>query len=209
MTAKFVKLVTLAAVVVLSASCGDVVRDGRSPVLLVVKQFQAASGADEKFGGTLLSDVITMVTKPAPCSASAPCASVFNDSGEVILSLQLKDPGSLGVAASPSLTNTVTINRYRVEYLRTDGRNTPGVDVPYGFDSAVTSTVPSDGDVKIGFNLVRHAAKEEAPLRALADSGQFISVIATVTFYGQDQAGNEVSVASRIGIDFGNFADPQ
>ena len=26
------------------------------------------------------------------------------------------------------------MTRYRVEFRRTDGRNTPGVDVPYGFD---------------------------------------------------------------------------
>jgi hypothetical protein len=29
-----------------------------------------------------------------------------------------------------------------------------------------------------------------------------------VTFYGQDQAGNEISAAGNIGIDFGDFADP-
>jgi len=29
-----------------------------------------------------------------------------------------------------------------------------------------------------------------------------------VTFYGRDQAGNDVSATGSIGIVFGNFADP-
>ena len=29
-----------------------------------------------------------------------------------------------------------------------------------------------------------------------------------MTFYGQDLAGNEVTVSAQMGIDFGNFADP-
>ena len=102
----------------------------------------------------------------------------------------------------------MTINRYRVEYRRTDGRNVQGVDVPFAFDSGVTFTIPAGGLVKAGFQIVRHSAKEEAPLKALRANGSIISTIATVTFYGQDQAGNEISAAGNIGIDFGDFADP-
>jgi hypothetical protein len=102
----------------------------------------------------------------------------------------------------------VTFNRYRVSYQRTDGRNTPGVDVPHAFDSAVTFTVTNDVTAA-NFQLVRHSAKEEAPLRALATSNAIISTIAQVTFYGRDQAGNEVTVSGNISVDFGNFADPR
>ena len=49
-----------------------------------------------------------------------------------------------------------------MRYIRADGRNTPGVDVPYGFDGALTATV--SGSTTVGFELVRHIAKEEAPL---------------------------------------------
>ena len=41
----------------------------------------------------------------------------------------------------PTSNNAITVNRYRVTYRRSDGRNTPGVDVPYAFDGAVTFTV--------------------------------------------------------------------
>jgi hypothetical protein len=102
----------------------------------------------------------------------------------------------------------VTIDRYRVEYRRADGHNTQGVDVPFAWDSAFTITVPPDEDAVAGFQIVRQSAKSEAPLRALIQSGNIISTIAVVTFYGHDQAGNQVSASANIGIDFADFADP-
>jgi len=50
---------------------------------------------------------------------------------------------------------------------------------------------------------------KEAPLRALATNPDIISTIADVTFYGHDQAGNDVSATGSITVDFGNFGDPQ
>lgn len=208
MIAKSVRLLALAAVIALASGCGDFVREGRSPVVLVVTNLRAAPGNDPtNFGGTLTSDVITNRTSPDPCSDTTPCPTIFNDLGSAEFTIQLKDQGSLNVTASPSLTNAVTIDRYRVEYSRTDGRNTQGVDVPYAFDSAVTITVPADGSAEAGFQIVRSQAKAEAPLRGLSQSGNIIATIATVTFWGHDQAGNQVSAVSHIGIDFGDFAD--
>lgn len=210
MILKLVKFVALSAVVVLSASCGEVSRTGRSPVQIVVRALEAARGDDPgALSGTLHSDVIVLRRSPEPCTPESPCPTIFNDVGSVEMSLVLKDPGSPGATASPSALNMVTINRYRVEYRRTDGRNTPGVDVPFPFDSGLTFTIPADGEVTAGFEIVRHSAKEEAPLRALVSSGNMISAIATVTFYGQDQAGNEISAFGNIGVDFGDFGDPQ
>ena len=94
-----------------------------------------------------------------------------------------------------------------MRFTRTDGRNKPGVDVPYGFDGAISITV-SGGEASAGFEIVRHTMKQEAPLQALAFSGVIIATIAEVTFYGQDQAGHEVSVTGRMSVNFGNFGDP-
>ncbi len=71
-----------------------------------------------------------------------------------------------GTAPSPSPNNEVTINRYRVVFRRSDGRNTPGVDVPYGFDGAATGTIPSGGTLTLGFEIVRHVAKLEVAARS-------------------------------------------
>ena len=180
---------------VVTAGCGDVVRQDRSPVTLVIEFLGAASGAASAstFSGTLQSDVVTVKNG---------VSTIFSDSGQVRMRFTMKD-----VLTTPSALNAVTINRYRVTFRRSDGRNTPGVDVPYPFDSAVTFTIAPGGVVTQGFELIRHVAKEEAPLMALASSPVIISTVADVTFFGHDQAGNELSVTGSIGVQFGNFAD--
>lgn len=208
MKAQSTKIIGIAAALVasLSAACGDVARNGRAPVLAVVARVEASRGPEGAFGTTLDSDVTTIVKRPDEDGGDY--FTVYNDIGEVTIRLQLRDPGIPGVAATPTPLNDVTFTRYRVEYRRADGRNTPGVDVPYPFDSAATFTVPSDGTVTAGFVLVRHTAKLEAPLAALANSPVIISTIAEITFWGRDQAGNDVSATGSIGVFFGNFADP-
>lgn len=205
MTAKLQKLAAGLSAVAVSAAMagcgGEFVRDGQSPVRLVV------SNLESKEQNTLLSDVIQMVTSPDPCTATSPCPSVFNDMATVELTLVLRDPGSVVSPNSPSLLNQVTINRYRVKFRRADGHNVPGVDVPYDFDSAFTVIVPAAGIGEGTFQIVRHSAKEEAPLRSLRFSNDIISTIAEVTFFGRDQAGNEISATSFMGVDFGDFAD--
>jgi hypothetical protein len=57
--------------------------------------------------------------------------------------------------------------------------------------------------------LVRHIAKQEAPLQALVFSPVIISTIAEITFYGHDQTGREASVSGQMLVSFGNFGDPQ
>ena len=198
MTARFLKQsagVVVIASVALSAGCGDV-SQGQAPAQVVIDLLVAASGATPTdLGGTLQSDVTTGGT-------------VYNDVGEVTMRLRSRDPGVPGIGSNPSFLNSVTINRYRVEYIRADGQNVEGVSVPYAFDSAVTFTIGADSTETAGFQIVRSSAKLEAPLLVLANNTQLISTIARVTFYGQDLAGNAVSVTGQIGIDFANFADP-
>jgi len=204
-TAKLQKLVAGLGAVAMSAAMagcgGEFVRDSQSPVRLVVNSLQ---WNDQN---TAISDVIRLVRTPAPCTAASPCPTVVNDMATAEFRIILRDPGNTASPNSPSLVNQVTINRYRVQYRRTDGHNVPGVDVPYDFDSAFTLTVPATGTAEGAFQLVRHSAKEEAPLAALRFSDDIISAIAEVTFYGRDQAGNEISASANIGVDFGDFAD--
>jgi hypothetical protein len=202
-------IVPLAAL--LCGGCGEVARTGRSPVQVVIQSLQAASGATpERLGGTLNSDVITLRRQPDPCTPTSPCATIYSDAAQVVMALLLKDPGAPGVPSSPSELNQVTFTRYRVTFRRHDRANggVPGVDVPHPFDSAVTFTVPNSGTVSAGFELVRHTAKEEAPLAALRVNDAIISTVADISFYGRDQAGNDVIATGSIGVLFGNFGDP-
>ena len=111
--------------------------------------------------------------------------------------------------ATTTQINGVTLTRYRVDFRRTDGRNTPGVDVPYGFDGGLGVSIIPGSSADVAFEIVRHQAKLEPPLKNLAGLGGlgFISTIAEITFYGRDQNGNEVSVTGRIDVQFGDFAD--
>jgi hypothetical protein len=190
-----------------STGCGELVRQGRTPAQIVINSLAAASGAEpDDMGSILHSDVVTLVDQTIS-GQTVRVPTIYSDSGEVTMSLIMRDPG-LATATAPSAINQITITRYSVTFRRTDGRNTPGIDVPFPFDGAVTFTVPSSGTVTAGFELVRHTAKQEAPLRALTTNGAIISTFAEVTFYGRDQAGNDVSVSGNLTVDFGNFGDP-
>jgi hypothetical protein len=205
---KAIRLTALAAGLAAGISCGDVVREGSSPVFLVIDSLAGIRGAATAgtAASTLTSDVITNVTTPLPCSTTSPCPIVFGDSGSAILRAPLKDIGPTGTLA-PTSNNEVTINRVRVEYVRSDGRNTPGVDVPFPIDSAVTGTIVAGGTATLGFELVRNVAKQETPLVQLKTSANILSAIARVTFYGVDRTGNQVQATGQITIEFGNFGD--
>ena len=195
-----IRLAGVLTLIVLSTSCGQLTRQGTASSYLIVSSLEGSSGASPgEFGGTLDSDVVTVVD-------GSP--TIFSDLGRVELTLGMKDAGSSGTPNSPTQANWITVERYRVAYIRADGRNTPGVDVPYPFDGAVTVTVSGPG-TQAAFTIVRHQAKEEAPLAALANGAVLISTIGEVTFYGHDQTGRAVSVTGKIGINFGNYGDPQ
>jgi hypothetical protein len=202
--------VTAAAAMLLSAlGCTKGQLQGSSSAYLVIEEIAAAPGiAPSEFLGALSSDVITYVKKTS--GSDQICApTIFQDTGRVTLRLALKDPGSASAPTTPSSANTITLSRYHVEYLRADGRKVPGVDVPYGFDAALSVSITAGGGSGT-FTLVRLQAKQEAPLKALAGGGGrlVISTIAEVTFYGTDAAGRGVSATAYIGVDFSDWTDP-
>ena len=203
MSTKSITLALLTSLSVVTAGCG-VYEQGPSSSVVRITLLEAASGAKPgEFSGTLRSDVVTMVKRN-----NVDVPTIFDDGGRVTMALSLKDPGASGVSSSASSLNSVTFTHYRVVYRRTDGRNVEGVDVPYAFDSGLTFSVPPDGTVQVGFEIVRHSAKEDAPLLSLQVTGGIINTVADVTFYGKDQAGKSVAVTGSIGINFGDFGDP-
>jgi hypothetical protein len=207
----------MALAAMMSASCAnEFTRQGKSPAFLIVDSITAESGADPgKKSAFLLSDVQTFVEQTIN-GQKVRFATVFNDSGSVVLRAAMKNPGSATSPSSPTPINDITVSRYHVRFRRADGREQEGVNVPYAFDGAITATIGTQSPATIGFDLVRHTAKLEPPLSNLAGSslsgglqgGFEISTIAEITFYGRDQAGNDVSVTATIGVNFADFADP-
>lgn len=208
---RFAVAATLAPVAAGSAGCGEAVRTGRAPVVLVVTRLDGASGADPAtLSSVLHSDVETFVERSvAGVPVSVP--TVFADSGQAELRLALRDIGQPGSPTTPTDNNAVTITRYRVSYRRTDGRTVPGVDVPYAFEGAATLTLDGTRPAMLGLELVRVQAKHEAPLRNLRGGGGAlaISAIADVTFYGHDLVGHEVSATGALTVVFADWADPK
>jgi hypothetical protein len=200
---------------VASVSCGDVVRQGKAPVIIVIDDLTAASGADPgAMGGFLLSDVQTLVeTTVGGQTVSVP--TIFNDVAQATMRLIPKDGGNGTTNLNPTPWNAVTLNRYRIVFVRADGRNTPGVDVPFAVDGAVTATLTATPTV-VPFEIVRHQMKIEQPLRSLASvsgafggSRLFISTIAEITFYGEDVMGNDIQATGKISVSFSDYADPE
>src|SRR3954469_10692594 len=94
-----------------ATSCSEMVRTGDASSYLVINSL--TGGEDNS--GTVQSDVIS------------DAGGILQDSGQAALTLQMKDLGGPG----PSAANSITITQYRVEYVRSDGRNVQGVDVPF------------------------------------------------------------------------------
>ena len=202
-------LVGLLALVSVSG-CAATGRDGKASAFLIVNSVTAASGArPSTFGGSLPSDVQTYVRVDVG-GTEVRVPTVFEDLAQVTLSLAMKNPGTATEPTAPSPINFVTLRGYRVTFSRSDGRNTPGIDVPYPFDGALTVTV---GDAPVGTTLVlvRVQAKQEAPLRALVGGGGAIAIstMADIVLFGTDQTGRDVSVTARISVNFADWGDPE
>jgi hypothetical protein len=197
------------AILLASVSCGNVVRTGRSPSFLVIDTLQAASGATPGTMGVPLASDVQTIVKRAVNGVDIFVPTRFNDVGSATIRVVLKNPGTPGSETSPSNLNAVTLTRYRVEFVRSDGRNVPGVDIPYAFDGSSTATITSTPST-VPFEIVRSNAKDEDPLRSLVGGGGrlIIATIAQVTFYGHDLTGNEVEVTGSISVNFADFGDP-
>src|SRR4029077_14705234 len=197
----------LAAAVAVNVSCGTVSSsNGRGPSFIVLDSLQGIRGnvTPGTASSTLVSDVITNVTSPDPCTTTSPCPTVFADSGQATMHVVMKDAGS-ATPTSPSPLNAITLSQYRVTYRRADGRNTPGVDLPQPFDGFVTITI-TPGGTTFAFSLVRTQAKQEPPLVLLKNPlSAPITGFADVTFFGKDQTGADISITGTFQIEFGNF----
>jgi hypothetical protein len=186
----------LAAIILAAATglagCTSTQRNFTAPSYLIVESIQAAAGNDpSKFSGSLGSDVLTNNVR-------------YEDPGQVVLRVAMVDPVTL---TGPTSTNFITVTRYRVHYVRSDGKAVQGVDVPFDFEGSGSMTI----GVAVGtlpITLVRAQAKGVAPLSGLIDTNGHILTTAEVTIFGADQAGNAVQVVAYISVDFSDWKDP-
>ena len=121
-----------------------------------------------------------------------------------------KNPG----VSTTGFQNDYTVERYEVHYVRSDGRNVEGVDVPFAITGNVAQEVINSSDAELKIEVVRRQAKLEPPLRNLVDGVQVgggamvVTMFADITLYARTTTGVVLNpVSGRLQIDFANFGD--
>jgi len=162
------------------------VTDSQATVLLIVA---AING-----GAVLDSDVRNGVNSDIICP----------DTVEVALALRNKNPG----VPDPRIPGAVLIQRYTVEYFRSDGRGQHGVDVPFPISGAISSAldVASSGTETVPIEVVRRQAKLKNPLSGITGF-DIVTMFANITISGQTVSGDSVTASGSLQIDFANFGD--
>ncbi len=193
------KILTILPVILLCISCNPLSDDTHSASMLMVENLMGTDMEGNE-GNFLQSDVIFQDPEDPEST------TIYADSATVTFRGRLLDPASL---SGPSYYNDITVTRYIVSYIRADGRNTEGVDVPYSFEGNLSVVVPIDSSKDATFVIVREVAKLEPPLIGLhewRDAG-VIEATAKVDFYGQDQTGNTIKATGYLTVFFANYAN--
>ena len=117
----------VAACVVTATGCGsDLLRTGRSPSILLIRNISGAPGGEQagEFASNLRSDVQVIITRTIN-GQEVRIPTIFNDLVRIDLEAMAKDqsgvlPGGTGGSTSP--LNSITVTRYRITFRRSDGQ---------------------------------------------------------------------------------------
>jgi len=191
-------LAVLAAALVLPA-CNPLEKESDAISQLLIESLtgRTMDGTEAHF---LQSDVLFQ-------SATSGVTTILADTAKATFSARQLDPSPI---LGPSNFSDITLTRYTVAYFRSDGRNTQGVDVPYGFDGSITHRVQAGLATSISFIIVRETAKQEPPLLNLLESTgrpEVLNVTARVEFYGRDGSNKTVKATGYLPIYFANYAN--
>jgi hypothetical protein len=194
---------TIGAAVLLAASfllisCNPVENESQSASLLIVESLTGLDILGTE-GFFLQSDVL--IVDPATGAAS-----VRSDSAKATFRATTLDPAPL---LGTSQYNDIQITRYVVTYIRADGRNIEGVDVPYSFGGSLSAIIRIGISTSVSFVIVREVAKQEPPLSSLraALPGDILNVTAKVDFYGHDLANKTVKATGMLPVFFANYGN--
>jgi hypothetical protein len=195
---KAMKAVRVCAVLALAAlgmgGCTPDFAKGAGDVTLVINSVNA--------GSPLQSDV--EIQGPGTPPQGGVCA----DFVKVNLNNAFKNPT---LPTAGSFANDILLQHYEIHYIRSDGRNVEGVDVPYSISGLLTARIPAGVSTQDVFiEVVRIQAKEEAPLKALDfDGGSIIvTMFADITLHAVTASGKVLDpVTGRLQIDFSNYGD--
>ncbi len=183
----------LCSLLILIPACNKLENETKSNSILIIKSVKAINWEEEE-ADTLFSDVI--VQKGDITYVQADLA-VF----ELTAELLNPTPG-----LESSIYNNIMVDRYVVHFERSDGKNTPGVDVPYPIEGNLSFLVEIGGTTTISFVVVTINAKREPPLINLVEGNDpEIKATAVIDLYGHDLANNTVKTTGYLQVFFNNF----
>ncbi len=122
------------------------------------------------------------------------------------LEAKLKSPED--IPPGPSYLNRINIHSYDVSYTFVDTNivPVPSPNAPASFTGRLSEQIDIDGSLDVDFIVVRELAKTAAPLATIGGT-QTLQVVARITFYGEDIAGNHVEATGYITIYFAQYID--
>lgn len=192
------KILVLIIAALALVSCVAKENDNTSASFLVINSL-TGNDLDGKAGSTTVFSDVSL------------SGSIVNDNAVASTTTLTYNPLEDSAEHDITFYMNVIVDQIDVEFMRTDGRNVEGVDVPYRFTQPLNMLVPVDESVEIPLVLIRHVAKLEAPLLALREvpSQAFIlQLVAKVTLHGKDLGGHRVSpVSGYMSVWCANFAD--
>lgn len=171
--------ITMAAVFLLaftSLSCKTASEISTSGATLVMQRLVALNAAGDE------SDVLEIELGSAIMREAEGVATVVNPAGT-----EVSD-------------QVVILSRYRVSWIRDDGRAQQGLDVPYAFEGMLDAVVGPSDVVSLRLIIVRALALTEPPFVQFAGGSETLDMrgILRVTLSGRDQSGTSLSVTGEI-----------
>lgn len=197
MKLKFLVLIIAALVL---GSCLAKEDDSTSASFLVINSLTGKDLEGNEGSTTVFSDVSL-------------AGSIVNDNGVASVIALTYNPTEDSDEHDITYYMNVVVDQIDVEFMRPDGRNVEGVDVPYRFSQPMTMIVPIDEEVEIPFILIRHVAKLEMPLLGLREVPNReidLQLVAKVTLHGKDLGGHRVApVSQNVDVWCCNYADEE
>jgi len=137
------KILAVFPVILLFLSCNPIENESDSASVLIVRSMTGTDleGNEVNY---LQSDVLFV-------DPTTSTETITADEAKASLEATLLDPAS---AYGPSSFTGITVDRYVVTYMRADGKNVEGVDVPYSFEGALSAFIEVDSSVDISFIIV-------------------------------------------------------
>jgi hypothetical protein len=182
----------------LLVACNPLENDTKALSLVVIESLTGTDTAGNE-GNFVQSDVQKI-------DKDTGTAYVVADIGKATLSARLIDPAPKYGTSSYA---DIQLTRYVVTYTRSDGKNTPGIDVPYPIEGNLSALIKVDVQSSIIFVVVKEVAKLEPPLLSLVQNRAegVLNVTAKVDLYGHDMLNNNVKTTGYLSIFFANYFD--